>query len=93
MQKPAFTIPLMLKKQNSVEKYIKNYNTNKKNLQYTHLDESEIVHAKSRDKTRLGSNASQLLFGKITSDISITEEKDCYVKYIPVQNEQTESRM
>lgn len=82
--KPKIVIPLMLKKQNSIEKYIKGYKSNKKTNQSINLDSSEVSARKSKVRSGLSSNASHFLFGKLTPDPNIDEEKDCYVKYVPV---------
>lgn len=76
----------MLKKQNSIEKYIKNYKHLRRD---TNQDYSKISIKKSNTKSVLSGHASNLLLGKLTPDPNASDGKNCYVKYIPVKDEQT----
>lgn len=83
-----FSIPLMNKKQNTIEKYVDSYKFGPNRLK------NSSFHR--RADSLLSSNGSRLVYGgKFTPDdraISIDDEKS-YVKYSPLKDERTEERL
>ena len=79
-----FSIPLMSKKQNSIEKYVGSYKMAPNRLK------NSSFHRKA--DSLLSSNGSRLVYGgKFTPDyqaISISDDKS-YVKYSPLKDERT----
>lgn len=81
-----FSIPLMNKKQNTIEKYVSSYKIVPNRLKDTNLQHR-------RADSMLSSNGSRLVYGgKFTPDdrvVAISDDKS-YVKYSPLKDERTE---